>query len=148
MDTSSTTSPVSSVTSPPCCTFMGRASLGLFEAACWLILLLLFAYHGLICWNMIGGWSGINSDYPVLSDDHTFNYYFAVTSRSYLKNGWSTAGYDPYFMSGYAKSIIFPSSATLVELVVFLFGGDRPSVAYNLFVIAGGVSLPLVIFIA
>lgn len=145
----STTPPELNVeTSPPRCTFMGRREVGIFEAACWLIMILLLVYHGMICWNMIGGWAGLHSKHPILTHDHTFNYYYAVTSRAYLANGWSNAGYDPYFMSGYAKSIIYPSSSTLVELVVFLFGGDRPSLAYNLYVIGGGASLPFLVLAA
>ena len=35
------------------------------------------------------------------------------------------------FMAGYPKSVVFPASSTLPELVVFLFGGTHPEVAYK-----------------
>ena len=86
--------------------------------------LVLLAGHASLCWKLIGGWRGIHSPYPILTDDFTFNFYSAVITREFLRQSGSTAGYDPNFMAGYAKSIIWPSSSTLAELIVFIFGGD------------------------
>ena len=104
---------------------------------------LLLGAHASVCWRLVGGASGIATPYPILRDDHTFNYYAAVQSRSYLKQAASTAGYDPFFMAGHAKSIIFPSSSTLAEVVVFLFGSDRPERAYKLFVVLAAALAPV-----
>ena len=53
--------------------------------------------------------------------------------------------YDPTFMAGHAKSIIFPPSATLSELVVAAFGRDRPELAYKLYVLVSVVAIPWLI---
>lgn len=114
----------------------------------WLAVILLLLGHGYCCWQLIGGWAGIHGRYPVLNDDHTFNYYAAVSTREYLRQSGSTAGYDPFFMSGYAKSIIWPSSSTLAELVVFLLGQEHPATAYNLYVVGSAILLPVVFLLA
>ena len=41
-------------------------------------------------------------------------------------------------MAGYAKSVVFPSSSTLPELVVAAFGGERPEFAYKIYVLVVG----------
>ena len=68
---------------------------------------------------MTNGW-------PIWRDDHPLYYHSAIVTRAFLKDSWTTAGYDPSFMSGYAKSVVFPSSSTLPELAIALFGGDHP----------------------
>ena len=51
-------------------------------------------------------------------------------------------------MAGYAKSVVFPASSTLPELVVWAFGGDRPELAYKLYVLASGAALPWLVALA
>lgn len=113
--------------------------------------------HAWLCWRMLGGWDGLRTPYPIVRDDHTFNYYYAVTTRDYLASSGSSAGYDPFFMSGYAKSIIYPTSSTLAELVLFLSTGagvgvgaerDHAALAYKLFVIAVAFLCPIVFWLA
>jgi hypothetical protein len=48
-------------------------------------------------------------------------------------------------MSGYAKSVVFPASSTLPELVVALFGGRRPELAYKIYVLASAAAIPWLI---
>jgi hypothetical protein len=59
-----------------------------------------------------------------------------------LKQSGTTAGYDPSFMSGYAKSIIFPASSTLVEVVFALATGLPPAPTYKVYVLVGTALLP------
>ncbi|MFO0948782.1 MAG: hypothetical protein U1D30_23140 [Planctomycetota bacterium] len=106
------------------------------------------AWHGSLCWEMIGGRAGVETPYPFVTDDHSFNYYYAVLTRDFLRQHASTAGYDPHFMAGYAKSILFPSSSTLAEVVVFLAGGERPERVYKLYVAVAAFLSPLLVWLA
>lgn len=108
----------------------------------------LVAWHGSLCWEMIGGRAGVESPYPFVTFDHSFNYYYAVLSRDFLRQQGSTAGYDPHFMAGYAKSILFPSSSTLAEVIVFLFGGERPERAYKWYVGVAAFLCPVMVWLA
>ena len=46
-------------------------------------------------------------------------------------------------MAGYAKSVVFPASSTLPELVVAAFGGSHPELAYKLYVLLARRGLSL-----
>ena len=69
-------------------------------------------------------------------------------TRSFLKSSWTTAGYDPSFMAGYAKSVVFPSSSTLPELAIAAFGGDHPEYAYKIYVLISAAAVPCLIALA
>jgi hypothetical protein len=69
-------------------------------------------------------------------------FHSALVTRHFLKNSWTTAGYDPSFMSGYAKSVIFPASSTLPELVVALWTSVPPETAYKVYVLVGAALVP------
>jgi hypothetical protein len=45
-------------------------------------------------------------------------------------------------MAGYAKSVVFPASSTLPELVVAAFGSRRPEVAYKVYVLVAAAAIP------
>ena len=70
------------------------------------------------------------------------------STRSFLKASRTTAGYDPSFMAGYAKSVVFPSSSTLPELVVAVFGGEHPEFAYKVYVLVSAAAVPWLIALA
>jgi hypothetical protein len=69
-------------------------------------------------------------------------------TRDFLHQSGTTAGYDPSFMAGYAKSVVFPASSTLPEVVVALFGRARPVLAYKLYVLAAVAAAPWLIAVA
>ena len=98
--------------------------------------------HGGAIWIALEGWKGLTNGWPLWRDDHLIYYHSALISRAFLARSWTTAGYDPAFMSGYAKSVIFPSSSTLPELVVAAFGGSRPEFAYKLYVLVSAAIVP------
>jgi hypothetical protein len=112
------------------------------------LIVVLCSLHGLAIWWGLGGLAGLNSGWPVWRDDHPLYYHSALVTRSFLKNSWMTAGYDPSFMGGYAKSVVFPSSSTLPELVVTFFGGARPEFAYKLYVLIAAASVPWLVALA
>jgi hypothetical protein len=93
------------------------------------LVVVLCSLHGIAIWSGLTGWEGLTNGWPMWRDDHPLYYYSALVTRSFLKSSWTTAGYDPSFMAGYPKSVVFPSSSTLPELAIFAFGGDRPELA-------------------
>ena len=91
------------------------------------------------------GWDGLNNGWPLWRDDHPLYYHSALVTRSFLRSSWTTAGYDPSFMAGYAKSVVFPSSSTLPELVVAGVRRSRPELAYKLYVLVSAAAVPWLI---
>jgi hypothetical protein len=112
------------------------------------LIVALCSLHGLAIWCGLGGRAGLNNGWPLWRDDHPLYYHSALVTRSFLKSSWTTAGYDPSFMAGYAKSVVFPASSTLPELVVATFGGDRPELAYKLYVLVSAAAVPWLIAFA
>jgi hypothetical protein len=68
--------------------------------------------------SAMGGWSEITTKSTIFRDDHPLYFYSSLITRDFLRLSGSTAGYDPTFMAGYAKSAVFPASSTLPELVL------------------------------
>jgi hypothetical protein len=101
--------------------------------------------HGLAIWWGLGGRAGLRNGWPLWRDDHPLYYHSALVTREFLKASGTTAGYDPSFMAGYAKSVVFPASSTLPELVVALFGGRNPALAYKLYVLIAAATVPWLI---
>jgi hypothetical protein len=111
----------------------------------WDLAVLLCVLHGWAIWTSLGGREGLTNGWPIARDDHPLYYHSALVTRTFLKETAMTAGYDPAFMAGYPKSIVFPSSSTLPELVVYFFGGDRPDLAYKAYVLVGVGAVPWLI---
>jgi hypothetical protein len=110
--------------------------------------LLLAFTHGLAIWIGLGGYAGLTNGWPLWKDDHPLYFHSALVTRSFLADSFTTAGYDPAFMSGYAKSVIFPASSTLPELVIAVFGGKHPELAYKLYVLLSAAAYPWLIALA
>jgi hypothetical protein len=108
-------------------------------------LLLIAAAHGLAIWKGMGGYAGLTNGWPLWRDDHPLYYHSALVTRSFLEDSLTTAGYDPAFMAGYAKSVVFPASSTLPEVVVSAFGERRPELAYKLYVLVSAAAYPWLI---
>jgi hypothetical protein len=104
--------------------------------------------HGLAIWWGLGGLEGLTNGWPLWRDDHPLYYHSALVTRSFLRQSGTTAGYDPAFMAGYAKSVVFPASSTLPEVVIWAFGGDRPELAYKLYVLVSAAALPWLVALA
>jgi hypothetical protein len=106
------------------------------------------ALHSWWIWTALGGWTGIASPWPLAKHDHPLYFHSALVTRHFLRQSWTTAGYDPSFMSGYAKSIIWPTSSTLPELVLFFSGGADPARTYKLYVLAAAALGPWLVAVA
>jgi hypothetical protein len=113
-----------------------------------LVAVLLCALHGLAIWWGLGGAAGLANGWPLWRDDHPLYYHSALVTRTFLQQSWTTAGYDPSFMGGYAKSVVYPASSTLPELVIAAFGGRRPELAYKLYVLVSAALVPWLVALA
>ncbi len=87
------------------------------------LLLGVSAAHGWLVYRAMGGWQGLNSEWSLAKHDHPLYFHSAWVTQAFLDQSGTTAGYDPYFMAGYAKSIVFPASSTLPEVWVYLTRG-------------------------
>ncbi len=112
------------------------------------LMVLLASAHGLAIWTGMGGRAGLTNGWPLWRDDHPLYYHSALVTRSFLQDSFTTAGYDPTFMAGYAKSVVFPASSTLPELAVAAFGGRHPELAYKLYVLVAAAAYPWLIGVA
>jgi hypothetical protein len=112
------------------------------------LIVVLASGHGLALWQGMGGSAGLSNGWPLWKDDHPLYFHSALITRAFLKDSFATAGYDPSFMSGYAKSVVFPASSTLPELVVAAFGGGRPELAYKVYVLISAAAYPWLIALA
>lgn len=108
----------------------------------WGIVVLLCSLHGFAIWIGLGGLPGLTNGWPLWRDDHPLYFHSALVTRKFLKTSGTTAGYDPSFMAGYAKSVVFPASSTLPELVIALFGGNHPEFTYKLYVLTAAALIP------
>jgi hypothetical protein len=113
-----------------------------------LAVLALCVLHTLAIWRGIGGLEGLTSGWPIWRDDHPLYFHSALVTRSFLRQSRTTAGYDPSFMAGYAKSVIFPASSTLPELVLAAAGEKHPELVYNLYVLVATALLPWLVALA
>ncbi len=111
-------------------------------------IVILASAHGAAIWFGLGGLAGMTNGWPLWRDDHPLYYHTALVTRSFLRDSWTTAGYDPSFMAGYAKSVVFPSSSTLPELAIALFGGKHPELAYKLYVLVSAAIVPWLLALA
>lgn len=100
------------------------------------------AAHTLASWLAMGGWHGIAGPWPLAIHDHANHEHNAwVTRPMLLHTGWM-AGYDPYFMSGYAKSLLSSPSSTLAVMTALVTGGASPAIVYKVTVFLALASLP------
>ena len=74
--------------------------------------------------------------------DHSIAEHAAWVTRPMLKSSGTTAGYDPYFMAGYARTLHASPSATLFQVVGFLTRGKHPAQVYKATLWAIFASLP------
>jgi hypothetical protein len=140
--------PSESATSAPVAASAGRRPSG---GPQWFWLLLaptLAALHTAAIWLSFGGWSGLTSPWPIPRHDHPVHFHsLSIAPRLFALTG-TNAGYDPSFMAGYAKSVVFPQSSALFDVVALASGGRAPAQTYKLTVFAAASSLPWLVLIA
>ncbi len=64
---------------------------------------------------------------PFTVNDHPLHYYYSQITSDFFARRRAFWGYDPYFMAGYAKTMIFPSGCTMPEMVAIAFGRGSPT---------------------
>ena len=115
----------------------------------WWFVLGLVAFHLAAAWFCLGGARGIFGPWPLALHDHPVAQHNAWISRSLLWRGGTTAGYDPYFLAGFGKSVLSSPSSSLFEVVALLSGGRNPFVVHKVLTwLILGLSPCLVVAIA
>lgn len=64
---------------------------------------------------------------PFTINDHPLHYYYSQITAEFFAGRRAFWGYDPNFMAGYAKTMIFPTGCTMPELVAVIFGRGSPA---------------------
>jgi hypothetical protein len=98
--------------------------------------------HGGAIWQGMEGRKGLDNPWPLARHDHPIYFHSAWITPSFLRRTGTTAGYDPYFMAGYAKSVVFPASSTLPDLVGATAGRGNLVRAYKLYVLIAAALPP------
>ena len=96
----------------------------------------------------MGGRSGLGSPWPMAVHDHAIQEHNAWVTRPMLKATGMTAGYDPYFMGGYAKSLLSSPSSTLFEVLSFAMPGGMEARGYKVTILVILAALPWLILAA
>lgn len=113
-----------------------------------LLILGLLLLHSWAIWVASGGWAAISSDWPIAQHDHPLQFHSMVVSGAFFRQSGTNAGYDPSFMAGFPKTLLFPQSAAIFDVVGLLSGGSSPAQTFKLFVFASTASLPWLIALA
>ena len=96
----------------------------------------------------MGGVTGLRSANPLTLQDHAIQQHNAWVTRPMLARTGLAAGYDPFFMSGYAKSLFSSPSSTLFEVVALATGGVAPTIVHKVVVFVSIAVLPLLVAFA
>lgn len=96
----------------------------------------------------MGGVAGLRSVNPLTLHDHAIQQHNAWVARPMLARNGLAAGYDPFFMAGYAKSLWSSPSSTLFEVVAIVTGGIAPTIVYKSVVFASLAALPILVAFA
>jgi hypothetical protein len=110
-----------------------------------LVLLLVGLLHGFGIYLACGGLAEMLSPWPLALHDHPLQFHSSTIAPRLFGASGTNAGYDPSFMAGYAKSVVFPQSAQLFDMVAILSGGVAPAQAYKLTVFLAVAALPWLI---
>ncbi len=96
----------------------------------------------------LGGWKDLSSPSPITLQDHPVHEHSLAISPTFLRRSGTTAGYDPSFMAGYPKSVIFPQSSTLYDATSFLIPGVPRPILHKWIVFFALGSIPWVVALA
>lgn len=105
---------------------------------------MLVVFHAWRAVALLGSWSDVTSDTPLLLGDYGHYFYYAHVGTRALREQGTLWGYDPYFMAGYPKTLVFPTSSVYYELAVALVPSEWAWPAFKLSVYLAAVAgLPL-----
>jgi hypothetical protein len=112
-----------------------------------LLAVTIVAVHGYYAWLRFPPGSPADQQLPFTETDHPLQFYYGQLTAQYFQNRHAFWGYDPTFMAGYGKSIIFPTSSTLPDLVAII-SGPYAACGYNLISTACTFLTPVVLGLA
>jgi hypothetical protein len=103
-------------------------------------------WHGRECASRFPSSDAETTTLPFTQFDHPYHYYYGKLASSFFQIRRSFWGYDPTFMAGYPKTLVFPTSSTLVELTAL--AGGKSAAAYRTFVASALWLTPIFLGIA
>jgi hypothetical protein len=98
----------------------------------------------------MGGFRGLTSTWPIARHDHPIYVHATWIAPALFAQTGTDAGYDPSFMAGYPKSVIFPQTAAYFEAIGLLTRplGLDPARTHKLAVFLGTALPPWLILAA
>ena len=103
--------------------------------------------HCFVLMDFFGGLSAMVSSEPLLSDDHSWHFYYSILGRRFLGERGTTWGYDPYLMAGYPTDV-FDTSDRLLKVALVPLGFISVEAGYKLLNFALAAITPLLFFAA
>ncbi len=116
----------------------------------WVVALGLCSLHVVGITLAMGGLKGVWSPWPLSLHDHPIYVHTTWIGPDLIRLTGTDAGYDPYFMAGAPKSVIFPQTAAYFELFGVAarpFGLD-PARAHKLAVLLATILPPFLVLAA
>jgi hypothetical protein len=110
--------------------------------AIWLAISALIVLNAVACRRFCGDEATHGSRWPFLTDDHSLHYGNALSTRTFFQESASNAGYNPFFMAGYAKSSVWPPNPQL-ELAVVLTSSFDSAKVFKAYVWLSATAIPL-----
>jgi hypothetical protein len=110
--------------------------------------ILLGVGHAAAILQACGGWAGLTGPWPIPTHDHPLQFHSSTLAPSFFAQSGTNAGYDPAFMAGYPKSILFPPSSTMFDVAAWITQGRWPAVTYKVMVFLSVASFPFLLLVA
>jgi len=83
---------------------------------------------------------------PILSDDHSYHFYYSLLGSRFLTHHHTTWGYDPHFMAGYPKTILSDPSNKIVEVLSAFLFFMTPAVVFKITILLTIVLVPIIVY--
>ena len=116
-----------------------------FAWLAWGLVVGLCLTHSIAIWVACGGWAQLSSAWPLAMHDHPLHFHSSTLAPAFFAQTGTNAGYDPYFMAGYPKSVIFPESSALYDTAAILTGGRWPAQTHKAVVFLATAAIPWLI---
>ncbi|MGH8523509.1 MAG: hypothetical protein ACREXY_04630, partial [Gammaproteobacteria bacterium] len=114
----------------------------------WTVLAVVLGLHAVQTYRLFPSWTAFIDDRPILSVDHAIHLYHGYLGARFLREHFTSWGYDPYFMAGYPKTPVYDSSSAPAELAQFVAGGVYSPRAYKIGVAIMVLLSPVLLVVA
>jgi hypothetical protein len=104
--------------------------------------------HAAAILQACGGPAALTNPWPIPTHDHPIQFHSSTLAPTFFAQSGTNAGYDPSFMAGYPKSILFPPSSTLFDVAALLTAGRWPAPTYKITVFLAVAAFPFLTWLA